>query len=45
VQNAGDEVHEQRIGSVYLEVLPCVTLHPGIEPPHAIGPGPGKNQN
>lgn len=45
VQNAGDEVHEQRIGSVYLEVLPCVTLHPGIEPPHAIGPAPGKEQN
>ena len=35
VQDASDEVHQQRVDGISLEVLPCVTLHPGIEPPFA----------
>jgi len=31
VQDAADEVHQQRIDGFPLEVLPCVTLYPGME--------------
>jgi hypothetical protein len=39
VQDASDEVHQQRVDGIALEVLPCVTLHPGIEPPFAASGG------
>jgi hypothetical protein len=34
-------VHTQRIDGISLEVLPCVTLHPGIEPPFVVAGRPG----
>lgn len=36
VQNASDEVHQKRIDGISLEILPCVTLHPGIEAPYMV---------
>lgn len=31
IQDAADQVHRERIGAMPLEVLPCVTLYPGME--------------
>jgi hypothetical protein len=33
IQRAGHEVHKDRVAGLSLEILPCVTLHPGIEMP------------
>jgi hypothetical protein len=33
VQDAADEVHNGRVDRLSLEILPCVTLHPGMEDP------------
>ena len=33
VQEAADEVHQGRVDTLPLEVLPCVTLYPGMDTP------------
>jgi hypothetical protein len=33
VQDAADEIHSSHVGELPLEVLPCVTLYPGMESP------------
>lgn len=37
IQNAWDEVHQGEVDGMPLEVLPCVTMHPGMEEVQAIG--------
>jgi hypothetical protein len=37
IQNAWDEVHQGEADGMPMEVLPCVTMHPGMEGLQAIG--------
>ncbi|NZD63634.1 toll/interleukin-1 receptor domain-containing protein [Rhizobium sp. WYCCWR 11290] len=37
IQNAWDEVHKGEVDGIPLEVLPCVTMHPGMEGLQTIG--------
>ena len=37
VQNAWDEVHQGEADGMPLEVLPCVTMHPGMEGLQVLG--------
>jgi len=36
VQDATDTVHNSRIGTLRLEILPCVTLYPGMQAPFGL---------